>query len=70
VRGRMSDDGGIETEGESREMSSLMPEEEPQGRKEGGGGVQCRSSVKLSQNSLPLEWRMARCLKLLERPSR
>jgi hypothetical protein len=47
-------------------MSSLIPEEDPRGRKV--GGVQFFSSVKVSQNSLPLEFRMACCLKLLESP--
>ena len=57
--------GGVERDGESREMSSLIPDDEPRGRK-GGGGVRLLSSVKVSQNSLPFELRMACCLKLLE----
>jgi hypothetical protein len=55
-------------EGESREISSLIPEDEPRGRKGGGGGVRPLSSVNVSQKSLPFEFRMACCLKLLESP--
>jgi hypothetical protein len=58
--------GGVECEGESRDMSSLIPDDEPCGRN-GGGGVRLFSSVKFSQNSLPFEFRIACCLKLLER---
>lgn len=52
------------------DMSSLIPELEPRGRNDGGGGVVVRdfSSLKDSQNSLPLEFRMACCLKLFDRP--
>jgi hypothetical protein len=57
-----------EEDGESNEISSLMPDEEPRGRKGGGGGVRLFSSVNVSQNSFPLEFRIACCLKLLERP--
>lgn len=53
--------------GESKHISSLIPEEDPRGRKD-GGGVRLLSSVKVSQNSFPLELRMACCLKLLESP--
>lgn len=60
--------GGVDMEGESRSISmSLMPDEEPRG-KNGGGGVRLLSSLNDSQNSLPLEFRMACCLKLLDRP--
>ncbi len=59
--------GGVEREGESRDMSSLIPDDEPRGRN-AGGGVRVFSSVKVSQNSLPFEFRIACCLKLLERP--
>ena len=55
----------MERDGESRDISSLIPDDEPRGRK-AGGGVRLLSSVKFSQNSLPLELRMACCLKLLE----
>jgi len=65
--GNISEDGGVERDGESRDMSSLMPEDDPRGRN-AGGGVRLLSSVKVSQNSLPLELRMACCLKLLESP--
>jgi hypothetical protein len=58
--------GGVEREGESRDISSLIPDDEPRGRN-AGGGVRLLSSVKVSQNSLPFEFRMACCLKLLER---
>jgi hypothetical protein len=60
--------GGVEREGESRDISSLIPDDEPRGRK-AGGGVRLLSSVKVSQNSLPFEFRIACCLKLLERPA-
>jgi hypothetical protein len=59
--------GGVDIDGESKDRSSLIPDEEPRGRNI-GGGVRFFSSVKVSQNSLPLELRMACCLKLLERP--
>jgi len=59
--------GGLEREGESSEMS-LMPEEEPRGRNCGGGGVRLLSSLKVSQKSLPFEFFMACCLKLLDSP--
>lgn len=48
---------------DSSDVSSLMPEEEPRGLKL-GGGVRLFSSVKDSQNSLPLELRITCCLKL------
>lgn len=48
-------------------MSSLTPDEDPVGRK-AGGGVLLSTSLKVSQNSLPLEFFMACCLKLLESP--
>jgi hypothetical protein len=60
--------GGVERDGESKDISSLIPDDEPRGRK-GGGGVRLLSSVKVSQNSLPFEFRMACCLKLLESPA-
>lgn len=56
--------GGV---GESWNVSSLMPEDDLRGRN-WGGGVRFLSSVKWSQKSLPFEFRMACCLKLLERP--
>jgi hypothetical protein len=65
--GRTKDDGGVDRDGESKDMSSLILEEEPRGRK-AGGGVRLFSSEKVSQNSFPLELRMACCLKLLESP--
>ena len=43
-----------------------MPDDEPRGRN-AGGGVRLLSSENVSQNSFPLELRMACCLKLLER---
>ena len=55
-----NDEGGVDRDGESRDMSSLMPDEDPRGSKN-GGGVRLLSSVKLSQNSLPLELRIACC---------
>jgi len=63
----LGNSGGVERDGESRDISSLMPEDDPRGRK-AGGGVRLLSSVKVSQNSLPFEFRIACCLKLLERP--
>lgn len=64
----MGNSGGVDVEGESRFRSiSLMPDEEPRG-KNGGGGVRLFSSLNVSQNSLPLEFRMACCLKELDRP--
>jgi hypothetical protein len=54
----------VESEGE---LSSLTPDVEPRWRKL-GGGVRLLSSLKVSQNSFPLEFRMACRLKLLERP--
>jgi len=60
----MSEEGGVESEGEK---SSLTPEVDPRCRKP-GGGVRLLSSLKVSQNSLPLEFRMACRLKLLDRP--
>jgi hypothetical protein len=63
----MSEDGGVDKDGESKDMSSLITEEDPRGRN-AGGGVRLFSSVKESQNSLPLEFRSACCLKLLESP--
>lgn len=63
----LGNSGGVERDGESRDMSSLMPQDDPRGRK-AGGGVRLLSSVKVSQNSLPFEFRIACCLKLLERP--
>lgn len=65
--GNMSEDGGVDRDGESKDMSSLIPDEDPCGRND-GGGVRPLSSVKVSQNSLPLELRIACCLKLLESP--
>jgi hypothetical protein len=59
--------GGVESKGESRDTSSLIPDDDPRGRN-AGGGVRVFSSVKVSQNSLPFEFRIACCLKLLERP--
>lgn len=56
--------GGV---GESRDISSLIPDDEARGRN-GGGGVRFFSSVNVSQNSFPLEFLIACCLKLLERP--
>lgn len=47
-------------------MSSLIPDDEPRGRKAGGGGVRLLSSVNVSQKLLPLELRIACCLKLLD----
>jgi hypothetical protein len=61
------EDGGVDRDGESKDISSLMPDDEPRGRKE-GGGVRLFSSVKVSQNSLPFELRIACSLKLLESP--
>ncbi len=55
-------------DGESNKRSSLMPDEEPRGRKGGGGGVRLFSSVNVSQNSFPFEFRIACCLKLLDSP--
>lgn len=49
------------------DKSSLIPEDEPRG-KNCGGGVLPVSSEKVSQKSLPFEFRIACCLKLLERP--
>jgi len=46
--------GGVERDGESKDISSLIPDDEPRGRN-GGGGVRLLSSVKVSQNSLPFE---------------
>lgn len=64
----LANNGGVDREGESREISwSLIPEEEPRGRN-GGGGVRLLSSLNVSQNSLPLEFRIACCLKLLDSP--
>ena len=60
-------DGGVERDGESNEISSLMPEDEPRGRK-ADGGVRPFSSVNVSQNSLPFEFFIACCLNELERP--
>ena len=60
-------EGGVESDGESNKISSLIPDEEPRGRKV-GGGVRVLSSVNVSQNSLPFEFRIACCLKELERP--
>jgi hypothetical protein len=57
----------VEREGESKSISSLIPDDDPRGRN-AGGGVRLLSSVNVSQNSLPFELRMACCLKLLERP--
>ena len=53
--------------------SSLMPEEEPRGMKPAGGGVvlvppMLLDSEKLFQNDLPLEFLIACCLKLVEKP--
>lgn len=53
--------------------SSLTPDEEPRGRKAAGGGVvlappMLLDSENVSQNVLPLEFFIACCLKLLERP--
>lgn len=53
----------LELEGESIDISSLI--ELALGRNEGGGGVLLIPS-KVSQNSFPLELRIACCLKLLE----
>lgn len=61
--------------GESMFISSrLIPDEEPRGGPPGGGGVVLEPptllvSEKFSQNTLPLEFLCAWCLKLLERPS-
>ena len=63
----MSDEGGVDRDGESSDISSLIPDEDPRGRKT-GGGVRLFSSVNVSQNSLPFELRIACCLKLLESP--
>ena len=51
----------------SIDRSSLTPEDEPRGRKL-GGGVWPVSSENVSQKSLPLELNIACCLKLLDRP--
>ena len=59
-------EGGVDRDGKSNEISSLMPDEKPRRRKV-GGGVRLFSSVNVSQNSLPFEFRIACCLKLLER---
>jgi len=66
--GPYSEDDVVDTDGESIGTSSLIPEEEPLGIKLGGGGVWRRSSEKVSQNFLPLELRIACCLKLLDKP--
>ena len=67
--GGMKEDGRVNIAGESKTSSSLMPEDEPRGRVgAGGGGVRPLSSVNVSQKSLPLEFFIACCLKLLERP--
>lgn len=62
------EDEVADRDGESIGKSSLIPEEEPLGSKPGGGGVWRRSSENVSQNFLPLELRMACCLKLLDMP--
>lgn len=56
-------------EGESILVSSLIPDDEPRGRRAGaGGGVLAPlDSEKVSQNCLPLEFFMACCLKLLDK---
>jgi len=64
-RGRTTDEGGVDKQGESKDISSLMPEEEPRAWKF-GGGVRLLSSLNVSQNSFPLELRSACCLKLPE----
>ena len=56
---------GVNIDGESKDISSLMPDDEPPCRNI-GGGVRFFSSVKVSQNSLPFELRMACCLKLFD----
>lgn len=59
--------GGVEMDGTSKDISSVFPEEDPRWMKDGGGGgVRRLSSLKVSQNSLPLEFRIACCLKLLD----
>lgn len=63
----------VDIEGESIFTSSLMPDDEPRGRKLGGGGVTrlpatLLVSEKASQKPLPLEFFSACCLKLSERP--
>jgi len=57
----------VDSPGGSIDKSSLRPEDDPRGRK-AGGGVRPFSSENVSQNSFPLEFRIACCLKLLERP--
>ncbi len=56
-------------ESRERERSSLNPDEEPRGRKCGGcgGGVRFALSLKVSQNSFPLEFCRTWSLKLLDR---
>jgi hypothetical protein len=65
--GPYNEDDVVDSDGESIGTSSLIPEEEPLGIKP-GGGVWRRSSEKVSQNFLPLELRIACCLKLLDKP--
>jgi hypothetical protein len=62
------EDDIVDREGESIGKSSLIPEDDPLGKRPCGGGVLWRSSANVSQNFLPLELRMACCLKLLEMP--
>ena len=60
-------------DGESMLISSLIPDEEPLGRKAGGGGVtlvplMLLVSEKVSQKFFPLEFMKACFLKLLDKP--
>lgn len=59
----MKGDGGVKS---SKDISSLIPDDDPRGKKLGGGGVRLGSSVNVSQNSLPFEFRIACCWKLFE----
>lgn len=62
-----TEEGGVDRAGDRKEASSKTPDDGRRGRV-AGGGVRLLSSLKVSQNSFPLEWRIACCLKLLERP--
>lgn len=58
----------VERDGDPIGKSSLTLKDDTSGREVCGGGVRCRSSGNVSQKSLPLELRIACCLKLLDSP--